>query len=56
MADDPNIEDTDAAPPSDEGGLVPRAADAFGVRVKLATYSLDVTNKDGAPAPGCAWS
>jgi hypothetical protein len=39
----------DASPLSAEDELVPRAADAFGVRVKLATYSLDATNKDGAP-------
>jgi hypothetical protein len=31
------------------GELLPRAVEAFGVRYKLATYSLDVTNKDGAP-------
>ncbi len=31
--------------PLREGELVPRAAEAFGVRVKLATYSLDPTNK-----------
>jgi hypothetical protein len=35
--------------PPREGELLPRAAEAFGVRIKLATYSLDVTNKDGAP-------
>jgi hypothetical protein len=45
VADDPNTDPTESA----EDELVPRAADAFGVRVKLATYSLDVTNKDGAP-------
>jgi hypothetical protein len=31
------------------GELLPRAAEAFGVRYKLATYSLDITNKVGAP-------
>ncbi len=31
------------------GELLPRAAEAFGVRVKLATYSLDVTHKKGGP-------
>jgi hypothetical protein len=31
------------------GDLLPRAAEAFGVRYKLETYSLDVTNKAGAP-------
>jgi hypothetical protein len=49
MSDDPNTEDPDAPPPSDQGGLVPRAAEAFGVRVKLATYSLDVNHKKGGP-------
>jgi hypothetical protein len=27
------------------GGLVPRAADSYGVHVKLATYALDPTNE-----------
>jgi uncharacterized protein len=49
MADDANTEDPDAAPPSDQGGLVPRAADAFGLRIKLETYSLDVTHPSGGP-------
>jgi hypothetical protein len=31
------------------GELLPRGAEAFGVRYKLATYSLDVTNRDGGP-------
>jgi hypothetical protein len=35
--------------PPQVGQLLPRAADAFGVRVKLETYSLDVTHKDGGP-------
>jgi hypothetical protein len=30
------------------GELLPRAAEAFGVRVKLATYGLDPTNKVAA--------
>jgi hypothetical protein len=43
MTDDPDI-----FPPT-VGELLPRAAEAFGVRVKLATYSLDVNHKDGGP-------
>ena len=39
----------DAFPPSAEDELLPRATDAFGLRYKLATYSLNVTNKDGGP-------
>jgi hypothetical protein len=35
--------------PPRAGELLPRAANAFGVRYKLATYSLDVTHKDGGP-------
>ncbi len=31
------------------GELLPRAAEAFGVRYKLETYSLDTTNKVGSP-------
>ncbi len=31
------------------GELLPRAAEAFGVRYKLETYSLDITNEVGAP-------
>jgi hypothetical protein len=31
------------------GEPMPRAAEAFGVRVKLQTYSLDPTNDAGAP-------
>jgi hypothetical protein len=30
------------------GGVLPRAAEAYGVRVKLATYSLDRTNEVAA--------
>jgi hypothetical protein len=47
MTEYPDIDDPDAAPPSAEGELVPRASEAFGVRVKLETYSLDVTHTDG---------
>ncbi len=31
------------------GKLLPRAAEAFGVRYKLETYSLDLTHKRGGP-------
>jgi hypothetical protein len=44
MTDDPEI-----SPPPTVGELLPRAAEAFGVRYKLETYSLDVTSKVGAP-------
>jgi hypothetical protein len=40
-------EDTPARPTVDE--LLPRGADAIGVRYKLETYSLNVTNEAGAP-------
>jgi hypothetical protein len=33
------------------GELLPRAAEAFGVRHKLATYSLDITHTHGDPRP-----
>ncbi|MGA8363227.1 MAG: DUF6883 domain-containing protein [Solirubrobacteraceae bacterium] len=36
-------------PPPTVGEPLPRAAEAFGVRVKLETYSLDITHKDGGP-------
>jgi len=49
MTDDPNIDDPDAFPPPAVGELLPRAADAFGVHVKLETYSLDLTHADGGP-------
>jgi hypothetical protein len=39
----------DAPPPSAEGELTARAPEGFGVRVKLATYSLDYTSEAGAP-------
>jgi hypothetical protein len=35
--------------PPQVGELLPRATEAFGVRVKLETYSLDLTHKDGRP-------
>ena len=31
------------------GELLPRGAEAFGVRRKLETYSLDVTHEEGGP-------
>src|ERR1700728_2485181 len=49
MTDDPRTEDPTAAHPPVEGELLPRAAEAFGVRYKLETYSLDVTHKKGGP-------
>jgi hypothetical protein len=45
MADDP---DNTSTPPL-VGELLPRAAEAFGVRYKLETYSLDVTHEEGGP-------
>jgi hypothetical protein len=39
----------DISPPPTVGELLPRAAEAFGVRYKLETYSLDLTNKVGGP-------
>jgi len=39
----------DTPPPPAVGELLPRAAEAFGVRDKLERYSLDVTHKDGGP-------
>jgi hypothetical protein len=39
----------DTPPPSAVGELLPRAAEAFGVRYKLETYSLDPTHKRGGP-------
>jgi hypothetical protein len=41
MAEHFNIE----PPPPVQGELIATAAEAFGVRVKLATYSLDPTNE-----------
>jgi hypothetical protein len=39
----------DTPPTPAVGELLPRATEAFGVRSKLETYSLDVTNEVGAP-------
>lgn len=49
MSDDPNIEDPDTPWPPVEGELPPHAAEAFGVRRKLETYSLDLTHDSGGP-------
>jgi len=49
MPEDPNIENPDTPSPPAAGSLLPRGAEAFGVRVKLETYSLDPTNDAGAP-------
>ena len=35
--------------PPKAGELLPRAAEAWGVREKLAGYSLDMTHEDGGP-------
>jgi hypothetical protein len=42
-------DDTDVPPSPTIDELLPRAAQAFGVRVKLETYSLDLTHDDGGP-------
>jgi len=42
-------EDLDTPPAPAVGELLPRAAEAFGLRYKLETYSLDVTHNDGGP-------
>jgi hypothetical protein len=39
----------DAPPTPAVGELLPRAAEAFGLRYKLETYSLDRTHKRGGP-------
>lgn len=49
MADDPDIDDPDTPSPPVEGELLPRAAEAFGVRIKLETYSLDLAHEKGGP-------
>ena len=42
-------EDLDTPPAPAVGELLPRAAEAFGLRYKLETYSLDVNHNDGGP-------
>jgi hypothetical protein len=49
MTDDPDLETPWTHPPPVVGDLLPRAADAIGVRYKLETYSLDVNHKQGGP-------
>ena len=49
MPEDPHSENPTTPTPPVEGGLIPRAADAFGLRIKLETYSLDVTHEKGGP-------
>ncbi len=39
----------DTPPTPAVGELLPRATEAFGLRYKLETYSLDVTHKVGGP-------
>lgn len=48
MSHDPPTEDPNTPPPV-VGEVLPRAAEAFGVRVKLETYSLVLTHVDGGP-------
>jgi hypothetical protein len=43
------IDDPDILPTPVVGDLLPRAAEAFGLRYKLATYSLDLTHESGGP-------
>jgi hypothetical protein len=42
-------ENPDTPPPPVVGEPLPRGAEAFGVRYKLATYSLDITHEVGGP-------
>jgi hypothetical protein len=49
MSDQPSIENPDLPASPTVGGLLPRAADAFGLRYKLETYSLDPNHKRGGP-------
>jgi hypothetical protein len=49
MSEDASTEDPGTPPPPAAGELLPRAAEAYGVRRKLATYALDITHKDGGP-------
>jgi|SRR5580700_4716212 hypothetical protein len=49
MTNDPGTEDPSAPPPPVEGELLPRAGEAFGLRYKLETYSLDPSHKYGGP-------
>ena len=49
MPDEPGTKDPGTPWPPQVGQRLPRAAEAFGVRYKLGTYSLNPTNKDGGP-------
>jgi hypothetical protein len=49
MTDNPSTENPGTYPPPVEGEPLPRGAEAFGVRYKLETYSLDPTHKRGGP-------
>lgn len=49
MSDDPDIENLLAPWRPHAGQPLPRAGEAFGVRRKLATYSLDRTHEEGGP-------
>jgi hypothetical protein len=49
MTDSASTEDPDTPWPPAVGELLPRPGGAFGVRVKLETYSLDVTHEEGGP-------
>jgi hypothetical protein len=40
---------SDASRPPSVGELLPRGAEAIGVRYKLETYSLDIAHEDGGP-------
>jgi hypothetical protein len=40
MTDEPDIEDPETLPPPVVGGVLPRAAEAFGVRVKRRRIGL----------------
>jgi hypothetical protein len=47
--DDPPTESLEPMPWPTAGQVLPRAGDAFGLRYKLETYSLDSTHKRGGP-------
>lgn len=42
-------DDPETPPPPTVGEPLPRGAEAFGVRYKLETYSLDITHEKGGP-------
>jgi hypothetical protein len=49
MSEGATTEESDTPSPPTEGELLPRAAEAFGVRYKLETYSLNTIHKHGGP-------